>query len=66
MTTPALQIAHIQSCDCVPELRSYWLTLKDLQPDMATNAEVMAAKEARRLQLLKDAQDEARRISRAA
>ena len=66
MTTPAVKIAHIQSCDCVPELRSYWLTLKDLQPDMATNAEVMAAKEARRLQLLKDAQDEARRISRAA
>ncbi len=66
MTTPAVQIAHIQSCDCIPELRSYWLTLKDLQPDMAQHSDVMAAKEAHRLKLLKDAEDEARRISRAA
>lgn len=66
MTTPAVQIAHIESCDCVPELRSYWLTLKDLQPAMAAHSDVMAAKEARRLELVKEAQDEARRISRAA
>lgn len=66
MTTPAVQIAHIQSCDCIPELRSYWLTLKSLQPEMARHSDLMAAKEARRLELLNEREDEARRILRAA
>jgi hypothetical protein len=66
MTTPAVQIAHIKSCDCIPELRSYWLTLKDLQPDMAKHSDVMVAKETRRLELLDEREDQVRRISRAA
>lgn len=66
MTTPAVQIAHIQSCDCIPELRSYWLALKDLQPEMARHSDVMIAKEARRLELLDEREDQVRRISRAA
>ncbi len=66
MTTPAVQIAHIQSCDCTPELRSYWNTLKDLQPDMARHSDVMAEKETRRLELIRERENETKRILRAA
>jgi hypothetical protein len=66
MTTPAVQIAHIQSCDCLPELKSYWMALNELQPDMARDASVIDAKDARKNELLREREDAVFRISRAA